>query len=171
MKKLLLSLFLLGSTIASASNFYDLSYKSISGKKVKMSSYKDKVVLIVNTASMCGYTDQFEPLEKLYQKYKSKGLVVVGFPSKSFKQEYSSDKKAADFCKMKYGVTFPLSSITDVTGKNKNDVYKYLVANSPVDKGSDVSWNFNKFLVDQKEMLLVDMGVLINLWVEILKRK
>ena len=75
---------------------------------------------------------------------------MVGFPSKSFKQEYSSDKKAADFCKMKYGVTFPLSSITDVTGKNKNDVYKYLVANSPVDKGSDVSWNFNKFLVDQK---------------------
>ena len=158
MKKILLGFLLLTASFANAEDLYDLSYKSITAKKVKMSDYKGKVVLIVNTASMCGYTDQFGPLEKLYQKYKSKGFTVIGFPSKSFKQEYSSDKKAANFCKMKYGVTFPLASISAVTGKDKNEVFKYLVQNSPTDKNKDVSWNFNKFLIDQKGNVVARYG-------------
>lgn len=149
MKKIIcLLLFLLGSN-AYSKGIYDLSYESIKGKKVPLSSYKGKVMLVVNTASMCGYTSQYEGLESLYKEYKTKGLVVVGFPSDSFNQEYADDEKIADFCKMRYGVTFPLASKTAVKGPKTNEVFKYLIANCENDRGKDISWNFNKFLVDR----------------------
>ena len=150
MRKFLCLMLVLFSSAAYTKGLYDLSYVSIKGKKVPLSSYKGKVLLIVNTASMCGYTSQYEGLEGLYKEYKAKGLVVVGFPSDSFNQEYSSDEEIAKFCKMRYGVTFPLSKKTAVKGPATNEVFKYLVNNCEVDKGQDVTWNFNKFLVDKK---------------------
>jgi glutathione peroxidase len=149
MRNLICLLAILLSSAGYSKGFYDLSYESIKGKKVSLSDYKGKVMLIVNTASMCGYTSQYEGLESLYKEYKSKGLVVVGFPSDSFNQEYADDKKIADFCKMRYGVSFPLASKSSVKGSNTNDVFKYLIANCENDKGQDISWNFNKFLVDK----------------------
>lgn len=118
----------------------------IDGKKKSLKEYKGKVLLIVNTASQCGYTGQYEDLEKLYKEYGSKGLTIVGVPSNSFKQEYSEEKKVADFCKFKYGVTFPLSKITSVTGPDQDPLFKFLTQSS---EEGPVKWNFEKFLVDR----------------------
>ena len=135
------------STQAISANIYDLSFTTMQNKEKKLSDYKGKTLLIVNTASKCGYTSQYEDLEKLYKKYKAKGLVVLGFPSTSFNQEYTDNKKVADFCKLKFGVTFPLAKVGKVIGKDSNKVFSYLIENSPSSKGQNVSWNFEKFVV------------------------
>ncbi len=142
-------------SMAATKNIYDFSIKSITGGTIDFSQYKGKMILIVNTASKCGFTPQYEGLEKLYQQYKDK-LVIVGFPSADFAdQEYHQDGDIFTFCQKNYGVTFPLTTRVDVKGDNITPVYKYLCnknENGVLD--ASISWNFNKFLIDENGKLL-----------------
>jgi glutathione peroxidase len=128
---------------------YDFSAKTIDGKSRKLSDYKGKVLLVVNTASKCGFTPQYKGLEALYEKYKSKGLVVLGFPSNQFgQQEPGPDDEIAEFCEMNFGVTFPLFSKVDVNGDAAHPLFKYLTSTKKGLLGSEaIKWNFTKFLI------------------------
>ena len=118
------------------------------GQAQSLCRFRGKVLLIVNTASKCGYTPQYEGLEALYRKYKDRGLVVVGFPSNDFGgQEPGSNKQIAEFCRTTYGVTFPLFRKIEVNGDHANPLYKFLKAQAPVSVNEDIKWNFTKFLV------------------------
>jgi glutathione peroxidase len=134
-----------------AKNFYDLSRKSIDGKSViKFSEFKGKKILLVNTASECGYTPQYRDLQKLADTYKDK-LVVIGFPCNQFgEQEPGEATEISAFCKARFGVTFPLTEKIDVKGENQHDVYKWLCSKE-YNKSKDVNvrWNFGKFLIDE----------------------
>lgn len=131
-------------------NFYDFKAKSIDGKEINMSQYKGKVVLIVNTASKCGFTPQYEGLEALYNKYESKGLVILGFPCNQFmSQEPGNEAEIAKFCSLKYNVNFPMFSKIDVNGDNTHPLYKYLKTVLGGTMGDDIKWNFTKFLLDR----------------------
>jgi glutathione peroxidase len=137
-------------------SIYDFSVDDISGKPVKLDKYRDKVMLVVNTASQCGFTPQYKGLEALYEKYHGKGLEVLGFPCNQFgAQEPGTEKEIAQFCEVNYGVTFPLFAKVDVNGANAAPVYKYLKAEKPGLLGSEaIKWNFTKFLVDRKGKVL-----------------
>jgi glutathione peroxidase len=129
-------------------NIYGFEAKNIDGKTVKMDEYKGKVLLVVNVASKCGYTPQYEGLEALYKKHASEGLVLVGFPSNQFKgQEPGTEAEIKQFCSTKYGVTFPMMSKVDVNGEKAHPLYQYLRTKTGAE---DVKWNFTKFLVDRK---------------------
>lgn len=155
-------------------NLYDYTVKSIDGKEVSMTEYCGKVLLIVNTASKCGFTPQYAGLEELYEKFKDKGFAVLGFPCNQFKdQEPEPEEKILEFCQSNYGVSFPMFSKIDVNGPNACPLYEYLKGQkefqgfqmehplgkkldeilSAEDKnyasGNDIKWNFTKFLVDQ----------------------
>ncbi|QDU62621.1 Hydroperoxy fatty acid reductase gpx1 [Planctomycetes bacterium Pan216] len=125
------------------------SMKAIDGKEVDLSKYDGKVVLVVNTASKCGYTPQYSGLEKLYQDKKGDGLVVLGFPCNQFgSQEPGSEAEIAQFCTKNYGVTFPMFAKSDVNGPDQNDVYKYLTSETTDPKfAGKIRWNFEKFLI------------------------
>ncbi|MFA6618325.1 MAG: glutathione peroxidase [Candidatus Neomarinimicrobiota bacterium] len=128
-------------------SFYELSALSLQGKNVDMSEFKTKTVLIVNTASKCGFTPQFEGLEKMYKDYKDRGLVVLGFPSNQFaNQEPGDEKSIEEGCVLNYGVSFPMFSKVDVNGPDTHPLYQFLKAEL---KG-DIKWNFTKFLVDSE---------------------
>lgn len=154
-------------------NVYDFTYTALDGTPVKLSDYRGKVLLIVNTASKCGFTPQYEGLEKLHQDYKDRGLVVIGFPCGQFReQEFDSAAEIESFCKVRYGVTFPLSQKVDVRGDNALALFKYLVDNTsfqgfaPLEEDSrfvqimkqeygdytdaTIKWNFTKFLIDRE---------------------
>lgn len=141
---------ILGATLAmsaaslfAASSVYDFTMNSIQGKPVPLAEYKGKVLLIVNVASRCGYTPQYEGLEALYKQYKDKGLVILGFPANNFMgQEPGSNEEIQTFCKAKYGVTFPLFSKISVKGDDKAELYKFLTST-----GGEIPWNFTKFLI------------------------
>jgi len=128
---------------------YDFSAKSIDGKNRKLSDYEGKVLLVVNTASKCGFTPQYKGLEEVYKKYKDKGFSVLGFPSNQFgEQEPGPDSEIAEFCEMNFGVTFPLFSKVDVNGEQAHPLYKYLTSEKKGLLGSEaIKWNFTKFLV------------------------
>jgi len=129
--------------------FYHFSAKSLQGKEISMADYKGKTVLVVNTASKCGLTPQFEGLEALYQKYRDKGLVVLGFPCNQFaNQEPGDEKSISEGCVLNYGVTFQMFSKIDVNGENAHPLYKYLKSELGSIFGSKIKWNFTKFLVD-----------------------
>lgn len=134
---------------------YDFKIKSIDGKTINFADYKGKMIMIVNTASKCGFTPQYEGLEKLYQAHKDK-LVIIGFPSADFAdQEYHTDSDIFTFCQKNYGVTFPLTTRVDVKGDSTTAIYKYLCnksENGVLD--ATISWNFNKFLIDENGKLL-----------------
>jgi len=125
--------------------------KDIDGKDVDLNAYKGKVVMIINVASKCGYTPQYKGLEALYEKYKDKGFVILGFPANNFKsQEPGTNAEIKEFCTSKFAVTFPLFSKISVKGDDQAPLYKYLTALDVKPKGKgDVSWNFEKFLVDK----------------------
>jgi glutathione peroxidase len=130
---------------------YDFSAKTIDGKTRKLSDYKGKVLLVVNTASKCGFTPQYKGLEEVYRKYRDRGFVVLGFPSNQFgEQEPGPDSEIAEFCEMNFGVTFPLFSKIDVNGEQAHPLYKHLTSTKKGLLGSEaIKWNFTKFLVDK----------------------
>lgn len=130
-------------------NFYQFRAKSLQGKEISMDTYKGKVILVVNTASKCGLTPQYEGLEQLYRKYKDGGLVILGFPCNQFSnQEPGSDKDIAEGCIINYGVSFPMFSKIDVNGDNAHPVFKYLKNELSGLLGSKIRWNFTKFLIN-----------------------
>jgi glutathione peroxidase len=130
---------------------YDFSVKDIHGKDVKMSRYKGKALLIVNTASKCGFTPQYKGLEELYRKLQGKGLEILGFPCNQFgAQEPGTEQEIESFCELNYGVTFPMFAKVDVNGRHAAPLYRYLKEAKPGLLGSGViKWNFTKFLVDR----------------------
>lgn len=132
-----------GLAQAACSGLYNHQFKTLQGKDFNLCEYQNKPVLVVNTASKCGFTPQFEALEKLYEDYKHKGLLVVGFPSNDFKQELQSDSKIGDFCKMTYGVKFPMMSKSAVRGSDANPLYQQLKEKT----GKQPKWNFYKYLI------------------------
>lgn len=131
--------------------FYDYKVKNISGEEVSMSDYKGKVVLIVNTASKCGFTKQYEGLEELYEKYKDQGFVILGFPCNQFgSQEPGSNEEIKNFCTSTFSVTFPMMSKIDVNGDDADPLYKFLKKEKGGILGDEIKWNFTKFLIDRE---------------------
>ena len=131
--------------------FYDYKVKNILGEEVSMSEYKGKVVLIVNTASKCGFTKQYEGLEELYEKYKDQGFVILGFPCNQFgSQEPGDNAEIKNFCTSTFSVTFPMMSKVDVNGESADPLYKFLKKEKGGILGDDIKWNFTKFLVDRE---------------------
>ena len=144
-----------GGSRAMAS-IYEFAVDDIHGKKVKLSRYRDRVLLIVNTASKCGFTPQYKGLETLYTKYHKKGLDVLGFPCNQFgAQEPGTEDEIAQFCELNFGVTFPMFAKVDVNGDDAAPLFKYLKGEKPGLLGIEaIKWNFTKFLVDRKGRVL-----------------
>lgn len=137
-------------------SIYDYKVKDQNGEMISMEEYKGKVLLIVNTATGCGFTPQFEGLQDLYEKYQEKGFEILDFPCNQFgNQAPGSDEEIADFCNSRYGITFKQFSKIDVNGENEEPLYTYLKSQQGGVLGSKVKWNFTKFLVD-KEGKVVD---------------
>ena len=131
-------------------SIYDFKALNNKGKEVDFADYKGKVLLIVNTASKCGFTPQYDGLEALWKKYQDQGLVVVGFPCDQFAhQEPGSDAEIAEFCRLNHGVTFPLMSKIEVNGEGAHPIYKYLKSQTKGLLGSAIKWNFTKFLISR----------------------
>ena len=128
--------------------FYDFKIESITGETINFSEYKDKVILIVNTASYCGFTKQYSELQELWDKYKSKGLIVLGVPSSSFNQEKKTNSEVKEFCNVNFNINFPLSTITDVKGKNTHDLFIWAEKNHG--KSAIPKWNFHKILINKE---------------------
>ena len=130
-------------------NALNFKMKNIQDKDVDLNDYKGKVVLMVNVASKCGYTPQYDGLQKLHTEFKDKGFSVIGFPCNNFgAQEPGTHTEILSFCKENYGVTFPMMGKIDVKGENQAPLYKYLTSHP--DNGGEIKWNFEKFLVDKK---------------------
>ena len=153
-------------------NIYDFKVRNNKGVEVDFAQYEGKVLMIVNTASKCGFTPQYDGLEALYQKYKDQGLVIIGFPCDQFAgQEPGSNEQIEEFCRLNHGVTFPLMAKTEVNGANAEPIFEYLKSQAPteeykglkakatramlkgisksVEKDSDILWNFTKFLISR----------------------
>lgn len=131
-------------------NFYQFKAKSLQGKEISMEDYRGKVVLVVNTASKCGFTPQYEGLEALHRKYMDDGLVILGFPCNQFgNQEPGDEKSIAEGCLVNYGVTFQMFSKVDVNGESAHPLFKYLTGELGSIFGRKVQWNFTKFLIDR----------------------
>lgn len=146
MKRLLVTVFLLGASHmanAACSELYNHQLVTLQGDKINLCDYQDKPILVVNTASKCGFTPQFDALEGVYSKYKDRGLLVVGFPSNDFRQEPGNDKQIGDFCKLTYSVKFPMITKSSVSGPDANSLYKQLSAKT----GQAPMWNFYKYVI------------------------
>lgn len=131
---------------------YGFSGKTLSGKEVSLGDYAGKVILVVNTASKCGFTPQYKGLEKLYRDYKDRGLVILGFPCNQFgQQEPGGASQISEFCELNYGVTFPMFDKTDVNGPQAHPLFAFLSREKPGIFGSEkIKWNFTKFLVNRQ---------------------
>ncbi len=127
---------------------YDFKIESISGEIIDLNKFKSKVVLITNTASYCGFTKQYSDLQKLWQKYKEEGLIVLGVPSNSFNQEKSNEKDVKDFCEVNFNINFPMTKITEVKGDNAHEIFKWAKKN--YGKSAVPKWNFHKILINKK---------------------
>ena len=147
---LLLSIFTMG-TLTAQENFYDFVVKDIKGDDFKLADLKGKKVMVVNTASKCGLTPQYENLEALYKKYGGEDFVIVGFPANNFmKQEPGTNEEIASFCSINYGVTFPMMSKISVKGKDMHPLYHWLTEKDKNGfEDSSISWNFQKYLIDE----------------------
>lgn len=144
-----------GATLQGKDSVHEFKVKNIEGKEVDLSEYKGKVLLIVNVASKCGATKQYDPLQALYQKYEDKGLVVLGFPANNFGgQEPGSNEEIAEFCSNKYSVEFPMFSKVSVKGEDKAPLFTYLTAAENPDKEGEIGWNFEKFLIGKDGKLV-----------------
>ena len=128
--------------------FYDFKIESITGETIDFNEYKNKVILIVNTASYCGFTKQYTDLQELWDKYKSRGLIVLGVPSNSFNQEKNKNSEVKEFCKVNFDINFPLSTITEVKGDKAHDLFKWAKNNHG--KSAIPKWNFHKILINKE---------------------
>ena len=128
--------------------FYDFNIESINGELINFKEYKNKAVLVVNTASYCGFTNQYQELQELWDNYKSKGLVVLGVPSNSFNQEKKNNDEVKEFCEVNFNINFPLTTITEVKGDNAHDLFKWAKNNHG--KSAIPKWNFHKILINKE---------------------
>jgi len=128
--------------------FYDFKIEGVSGEIINLSDYKNKVVLIVNTASYCGFTKQYDELQELWDLYKSKGLIVLGVPSNSFNQEKQSNSEVKEFCEVNFNINFPLTAITEVKGEKAHELFKWAKENHG--KSAIPKWNFHKILINKQ---------------------
>lgn len=130
--------------------FYDFEVQLLNGANVGMSEYRGKTVVVVNTASKCGFTPQYEGLEKLYEKYKGQGLIILDFPCNQFgKQEPGTSGEIEEFCQINYGVSFPMFEKIEVNGANTHPIYRYLKSKLGGFFGNRIKWNFTKFVIDK----------------------
>lgn len=141
-------------------NIYAIEAQTINGETVKLEKYKGKILLIVNTASKCGFTGQYDGLQKLYETYKDRGFVVLGFPSNDFmKQEPGSNEEIVSFCRLNYGVTFPMFGKISVKGDDQHPLYTYLTSKeSNPEFDGKITWNFNKFLISSDGKVINRFG-------------
>ena len=128
--------------------FYDFNIESINGELINFKEYKNKAVLVVNTASYCGFTNQYQELQELWDNYKSKGLVVLGVPSNSFNQEKKNNDQVKEFCEVNFNINFPLTTITEVKGDNAHNLFKRAKNNHG--KSAIPKWNFHKILINKE---------------------
>jgi len=150
MRKWLWAIFLLGTAaMANEKSIYDFTMNSIDGESTPLARYRGKVVLLVNVASRCGFTPQYAALEKVYEKYQDRGLVILGFPANNFGgQEPGSNQEIKTFCSTKYNVTFPMMAKVSVKGDDKTPLYQFLTDKSANPQtGGEIQWNFTKFLI------------------------
>ena len=128
--------------------FFDFKIDSISGEEINLKDYKNKVILLVNTASYCGFTKQYDDLQKLWDQYKNDGLIVLGIPSNSFNQEKKEDSEVKKFCEVNFNINFPLTKITDVKGDDAHEIFKW--AKNNYGKSAIPKWNFYKILINKE---------------------
>ena len=128
--------------------FFDFKINSITGEIINLKDYQNKLVLVVNTASYCGFTKQYEDLQELWDKYKSKGLIVLGVPSDSFNQEKKTNSEVREFCEVNFDINFPLTTITEVKGRNAHEIFKW--AENNFGKSAIPKWNFHKILINKQ---------------------
>ena len=153
MKKLiiLLSIFMFFFKTSATSNYeekiYEFSIESITGETINLKDFKNKVILIVNTASYCGFTKQYDELQELWDLYKDKGLIVLGVPSNSFNQEKNNNSDVKEFCEVNFNINFPLTTITNVKGENAHELFKWAKKNHG--KSAEPKWNFHKILINR----------------------
>ena len=142
---IIFTMFFCFNTKSSEGSFYDFEITSISGDNIKLSDYKNKVVLLVNTASQCGFTPQYAGLQKIYDRYKEDNFIVLGVPSNDFNQELSKESDVKKFCEIRFGVNFPMTSIQKIRGEAAHPLYKWIAGNVSVI--GQPRWNFHKFLI------------------------
>lgn len=144
------------SYLQAGKSIYDFTVKNIDGEEVKLSIYKGKVLLIVNVASKCGYTPQYDGLQKIYTRYKDEGFLVLGFPANNFgNQEPGTNNEIKEFCKLNYGVSFPMFSKISVKGEDIHPLYLFLTSKETnPEYAGEISWNFNKFLIDKSGKII-----------------
>lgn len=148
---LLLTVFIYNTPMGTNDSIYDFPLKDIEGNEMTLEAYKGNVLLIVNVASKCGYTPQYDGLQAIYDQYKEDGLVVVGFPANNFRgQEPGSNEEIAEFCRLTYGVEFPMASKVSVLGDDQDPLFTYLTGLPNEDFDGDIKWNFEKFLIDRE---------------------
>ena len=128
--------------------FYDFNIESITGETINLNKYKDKVILVVNTASFCGFTKQYEELQELWDTYKERGLIVLGVPSNSFNQEKNNNADIKEFCEVNFNINFPLTTLTEVKGKDAHELFKWAKENHG--KSAEPKWNFHKILINKE---------------------
>ena len=141
-------------------NAYDFKFKDIDGNIIKLSEHKGKVILIINTASFCGFTKQFEHMQTLWDEYKTKDFILIGVPSQDFQQEHDTDAKVKEFCELTFGVNFPMTSITSVRGKNAHPFYKWAKENHG--KGAVPKWNFHKIIIGKNGKVVDTFASITN---------
>ena len=140
--------------------FFDFKIDSITGENIDLNKFKDKVILVVNTASYCGFTKQYTDLQKLWDTYKLRGLVVLGIPSDSFNQEKNSNSEVKKFCEVNFEINFPLSTINDVKGENAHEIFKWAKEN--YGKSAIPKWNFHKILINKQGKIESTFSSLTN---------
>ncbi len=154
------TILIMSITSTIAENAYSFGFDAINGKKLNIKDYEGKVVLIVNTASRCGFTKQYAGLQELWESYEEKGLIILGVPSNSFMQELNDSKSVSDFCEANFGIDFPMTKITKVIGDDKHPFYKWLKENHDITP----RWNFHKIMISPK-------GEVINSYSSLTKPK
>ena len=139
---------------------FDFSFKDLDGSEMKLSNFKDKVIIVTNVASYCGFTSQYEDLQEIWEKYQSKGVIVIGVPSNSFNQEMETNKEIKNFCEAKFGISFPMTEKVEVKGSNAHDFYKW--ANKNFGKNAIPKWNFHKIIIGKDGKVYATFSSMTN---------